>query len=246
MIIFPAIDILDGRAVRLRQGSYDDVTRYNDDPVEQAISFALAGASWIHVVDLNGAREGRSVNQGTIRRILANVSISIEIGGGMRTIEAIDSYIEAGADRIVLGTKLATDPAFVAEAVERFGERLVAGIDARDGIVAVSGWTEGSGIPADHLVSRLGEMGIGHLVFTDIASDGMQTGVDVERYLEISRLAGFPVVASGGIASIEDVRALAAHPEAIEGAISGKAIYEGRLDLAEALKAASGEVGDAR
>ncbi len=240
MILFPAIDILDGRAVRLKQGSYDDVTTYNDDPVEQAAAFAQAGAEWIHVVDLNGAKEGTACNQKTISRILEQTGVFIEVGGGMRSIATIDSYIEAGAERIVLGTKLATDPDFVDEAVRLFGNHLVAGVDARDGMVAVSGWTESGGVSADELVGRLSTMGICHLVYTNIESDGMQTGIDVDAYLRIAETAGFPVVASGGVATISDIEALAAHPEAIEGAISGKAIYEGTLDLKAAIEAARG------
>lgn len=237
MIVFPAIDILDGQAVRLAQGLYDDVTTYNPDPVDQAAAFAAAGAEWIHIVDLDGARSGETENHRVIERILSSVDIGIEVGGGIRSLETIGKYAEAGARRLVLGTKLATDPAFVNEAVREFGELLVAGIDARDGIVKVSGWTEGDSLRADDLIARLGDMGIGHLVYTDIANDGMSTGIDVERYLEVSRLAGFPVVASGGIASIADIEALAAHPEAIEGAITGRAVYEGTLDLAAALEA---------
>lgn len=235
MILFPAIDILGGEAVRLAQGSYEDVTSYNPDPVAQAEQFAEAGAEWIHIVDLDGARSGETENDKVIGRILASVDIGIEVGGGIRTLQTIARYVEAGARRLVLGTKLATDPRFVEEAVREFGGYLVAGIDARDGIVKVSGWTEGDGLLADDLIARLGDMGIGHLVYTDIANDGMQTGIDMGRYLEVARIAGFPVVASGGVASIEDIRALAAHPEAIEGAITGKAVYEGTLDLGAAL-----------
>ncbi len=240
MILFPAIDILDGRAVRLRQGSYDDVTKYHDDPAQQASVFAEAGAKWIHVVDLNGAKEGRAVNQSTITRIIEESGVNVEVGGGMRSIEIIDSYIEAGAKRIVLGTKLARDPNFAKEAANRFGEMIVAGIDARDAYVSVSGWTEAESIPADDLVARLKDLGICHLVYTDISRDGMQSGIDVQRYLELSKIAGFKVVASGGVASIEDIKALAAHPQAIEGAIVGKAIYEGRLDVREALAVVAG------
>lgn len=236
MIFFPAIDILDGQAVRLAQGSYSDVTLYNPDPVDQAAIFAEAGAEWIHIVDLDGARKGESSNDETIGRILSQSDIGIEVGGGIRTLETIDRYVEAGARRIVLGTKLATDPSFVEDAVREFGDYLVAGIDAKDGMVAIRGWTESEGLIADDLVSRLGDMGIGHLVYTDISRDGMQTGIDADRYVELSEIAGFPVVASGGVATIGDLEALVACGDAIEGAISGKAIYEKTLDLAEALE----------
>lgn len=235
MILFPAIDILGGQAVRLAQGSYSDVTLYNPDPVDQASAFAEAGAEWIHIVDLDGARTGETENDRTIARILEQTDIGIEVGGGIRTLETIGRYVEAGARRIVLGTKLATDPAFVEEAVGEFGDYLVAGIDAKDGRVAVRGWTESGGLMADDLVSRLGDMGIQHLVYTDISRDGMQTGIDVDRYVELAGIAGFPVVASGGIATMDDIEALAAAGEAIEGAIAGKAIYENSLDLSEAL-----------
>lgn len=243
MKLFPAIDILDGKAVRLTQGRYDEVKAYNPDPVDQAERFSAAGASWIHIVDLDGARTGRTENDKVIARILDSVDIGIEVGGGIRSLETISRYAEAGARRIVLGTKLATDRPFVDAAVAEFGDLLVAGIDARDGIVKVSGWTADDGILADDLVSQLGDMGIGHLVYTDIGRDGMQSGIDVDRYVELAQIAGFPVVASGGIATIEDIRALAAHPESIEGAITGRAIYEGTLDLGQALLEFSGNEG---
>lgn len=235
MLFFPAIDILDGQAVRLAQGSYDEVTRYNPDPVAQAVEFERLGANWIHVVDLDGARTGVTENDAVIRRILEQTSLGIEVGGGLRTLEVLERYVAAGASRLVLGTKLATDPAFVAEAVEAFGDYLVAGIDARDGSVAISGWEDDARIDARELVGRLGDMGLRHLVFTDISNDGMQTGIDVDLYVELAGIAGFPVVASGGVSSIDDIRALAAAGDAIEGVIAGRAVYEGALDVVEAL-----------
>lgn len=235
MIIFPAIDILDGKAVRLAQGSYSDVTQYNPDPVDQAISFAEAGARWIHVVDLDGAKKGVTQNHKVVEKILQSVNLGIEIGGGIRSLESISKYVEAGAKRIVLGTKLATDPKFVEDAVKEFGDYLVAGVDAKDGMVAISGWTESEGLKADDLVARLQDMGIGHLVYTNIANDGMRTGIDIDRYVELSKIAGFPVVVSGGVASIDDVEKAMAHCECIEGIIIGKAIYEKSVDLEEAL-----------
>ena len=236
MLMFPAIDILDGKAVRLSQGSYSDVTQYNPDPVAQAIEFAQAGAQWIHIVDLDGAKKGVTQNHQVIERILSNVNIGIEVGGGIRSLESIEKYVNAGATRIVLGTKLATDPDFVREAVANYGQYLVAGIDAREGKVAISGWTEKQQVDAAELVGQLRDLGIFHLVYTDIANDGMQTGIDVDLYKRISDIAGFAVVASGGVASIKDIIALKAAGSAIEGVIAGRAIYEGTLDLRQALE----------
>ncbi len=235
MIFFPAIDILDGHAVRLAQGSYSQVTSYNPDPVGQAAIFADAGAQWVHVVDLDGAKKGVTHNHKTIERIISQPKLNIEVGGGIRTLETIAGYVEAGAKRIVLGTKLATDPAFVEEAVREFGPYLVAGIDAKDGKVAVRGWTESDGIDAFDLVSNLYGMGIGHLVYTDISRDGMQTGIDSDLYGKLADAAGFPVVASGGVANIDDIKALMGLGGKIEGVIAGKAVYENKIDLREAL-----------
>lgn len=242
MIVFPAIDLLGGRAVRLAQGDYERVTVYNEDPVAQAREFAEAGAEWIHVVDLDGARDGVPGNTAVIERIVAEVGIPVQVGGGIRTLETLERLEAAGASRMVLGTKLATDPAFVREAVARFGERIVAGIDARDGMVAVEGWREGTATPAAALVAELRDLGIRHLVYTDISRDGMQTGVNVDAYEQIAETAGFPVIASGGVSTLDDFRELAAlGPDVIEGAITGRALYEGAFKLKHAIRAARGE-----
>jgi len=241
MLLLPAIDLLGGKVVRLSKGSYDAVTIYNDDPVEQAYRFIEAGARWIHIVDLDGARSGVPMNADVIERILAashadGHDISIEIGGGVRTLDALNTWAEAGVSRIVVGTRLAKDPAFVDEAVKLIGDRLVAGVDARDGEVAVSGWEKGSGIPVHLLVKRLSNQGIRHMVYTDISRDGMQTGIDATAYRLIANLAGFPVVASGGIGSLDDIRALAElGDDKVEGAIVGRALYEGTFPLSAAL-----------
>lgn len=242
MIVFPAIDLLGGRAVRLAQGDYDRVTVYNEDPVAQAREFVEAGAEWIHVVDLDGARDGVPGNTAVIERIVAEVGIPVQTGGGIRTLETLTRLVGAGASRMVLGTKLATDPAFVREAVATFGDRIVAGIDARDGQVAVEGWREGTATPAAELVAELRDLGIRHLVYTDISRDGMQTGVSVDAYEEIAETAGFPVIASGGVSTLDDFRELAAlGPDVIEGAITGRALYEGAFKLKHAIRAARGE-----
>lgn len=242
MIVFPAIDLLAGRAVRLAQGDYDRVTVYNEDPVAQAREFADAGAEWVHVVDLDGARDGVPGNTAVIERIVSEIGIPVQTGGGIRTLDTLERLSAAGASRMVLGTKLATDPEFVRAAVERFGDKIVAGIDARDGLVAVEGWREGTATPAAELVAELRDFGIRHLVYTDISRDGMQTGVSVEAYEQISETAGFPVIASGGVSTLDDFRELAAlGPDVIEGAITGRALYEGAFKLKHAIRAARGE-----
>jgi len=242
MIVLPAIDILGGRAVRLAQGDYDRVTVYNDDPVAQARTFAEQGAEWVHVVDLDGARDGVPGNIDVVERIVREVGIPVEVGGGIRTLDTMQRLADAGVSRMVLGTKLATDPAFVREAVARFGDAVTAGIDARDGMVAVEGWREGTSTPASELVAELRDLGIGHLVYTDISRDGMQTGVNVDAYESIAETAGFPVIASGGVSTLDDFAALAAlGPDAVEGAITGRALYEGAFSLKHAIRAARGE-----
>lgn len=238
MFLLPAIDILGGKAVRLAKGDYAQVTVYNDDPVAQARLFEEAGAEWLHVVDLDGAKSGRADNIEVIERIMAQTSLKVEVGGGVRSIEAVERLLDAGVTRAVLGTALVRDPAFAREAVERFGgDALVAGIDARDGEVAVSGWCEGSGIAAHELARRMAAVGYRHLVYTDIARDGMQTGIDPAAYAAMAEAFGHPVVASGGVASIADIEALAPVAASIEGVIAGRAIYEGSLGVAEGVAA---------
>ena len=242
MIVFPAIDILGGRAVRLAQGDYERVTVYNEDPVAQAWEFVEQGAEWIHIVDLDGARTGVPANIACIERIARETGARVETGGGIRTVETLERLVVAGAERCVLGTKLATDPAFVRAAVERFGGAIVGGIDARGGMVAVEGWREGTATSASVLVAELRELGVRHLVYTDIARDGMQTGINAPAYVGVAVTAGFPVVASGGVSTLTDIRDLAKlGPAIIEGVIAGRAIYEGAFTLPEALAAARGE-----
>jgi phosphoribosylformimino-5-aminoimidazole carboxamide ribotide isomerase len=235
MDLLPAIDILDGAAVRLAKGDYARVTVYNASPVDQAKEFEQKGARWIHVVDLNGARSGSPENIDLVERIVTQTSLSVEVGGGVRAIDTIARLVDAGAARVVLGTKLVTDKEFAQAAVEDFGDALTAGIDAKGGEVAIQGWREGAGVPAADLVREMGAMGYRHLVFTDIARDGMQTGIDAAAYERIASAFGHPVIASGGVATIDDVRALRAVADSIEGVITGRAVYEGTLDLEEAL-----------
>jgi len=238
MNILPAIDLLDGKVVRLAQGDYERVTVYHEDPVAQAHEFFDSGATWLHVVDLNAARTGQPHNTASIAAIAAELpQLNMQVGGGMRTLEAISTMLEAGVTRTVVGSKLAKDPAFAKEAVASFGaESLVAGIDARDGIVAVDGWTTMSSIPAPELVGELSSIGLRHLVYTDISRDGMQTGIQPELYAAVATAAGFPVIVSGGVASLADIEAAKVlGPTLIEGVIIGKAYYEGEIDIRDAV-----------
>lgn len=243
MNLLPAIDILGGKAVRLAQGDYQRVTVYNDDPVAQARSFADEGATWLHVVDLDGARDGVPGNAEVITRIIAETGLKVEVGGGVRTLDTLGRYVEAGATRVVMGTALIKSPQTVEQAVARYGSVVTAGIDARDGYVAVEGWVDSSRIAATELVARLGQMGIAYLVYTDISRDGMQTGIDAAAYACIAQASGVGVIASGGISTLDDLRALSAAaadvqgPGYLEGAITGRAIYEGSFSVAQGLDA---------
>lgn len=242
MLLFPAIDLIAGQVVRLRQGDRSQMDVYSDDPVAVALDFAARGARWIHVVDLSATfgedADALTKNARAIEAICRVEGISVDTGGGVRDMAAIERLANAGAKRIAIGTALVRDPAFAREAAERYGELLVADVAAKAGQVRVNGWREGEGIGADELVARLAELGYRHLVFTDVARDGMQTGIDAMAYRHIAQVAGFPVVASGGIATLDDLRALAElGPDVIEGAITGRALYEGAFTLEEALEA---------
>lgn len=245
MILFPAIDLIDGKVVRLERGDRSRMTVYSDDPVAVARSFADAGARWVHVVDLSAAfgedEPARAANLRAIRAICGIEGLSVDAGGGVRSLARIDELAAAGAARIALGTVLVTEPGFAEVAARGFGELLVADIAAREGQVKVNGWRDGVQREALDLVAELAALGFKHLVFTDIARDGMQTGVDVGAYRAIARTAGFPVVASGGISTLDDIRRLAAAGGGvIEGAITGRALYEGSFALEDALAAAEG------
>ena len=238
MYLLPAIDILDGRAVRLAKGDYAQVTVYNDDPVDQARKFEAQGATWIHVVDLDGARTGVPENIAIVERIVRETSLSVEVGGGIRTLETLERLADIGAARMVLGTALVNDPDLARAAVERVGgDRLTAGIDAKSGEVAVSGWIEGSGVAACNLAREMGTAGFKHIVYTDIARDGMQTGLDVQAYVQMAEAFGHPVIASGGVASVSDIERLAPVASSIEGVITGRAVYEGTLTVEEGVAA---------
>ncbi len=237
MYLLPAIDILGGKAVRLAKGDYAKVTVYNDDPVEQAKRFEDAGATWLHMVDLDGAKSGNADNAAVVERVIRSTTLKVEIGGGLRNMEVLARLADAGASRMVLGTALVRDPEFAQAAIEEYGDMLAAGIDAKSGEVAVGGWIEGSGIQADELARRMAALGYRHLVYTDIARDGMQTGIDEQAYVRMAEAFGAPVIASGGVAGLDDIHRLAQVAQSIEGVIAGRAIYEGTLPLEEALSA---------
>ena len=237
MYVFPAIDLYQGKVVRLAQGDYDRVTVYNDSPLEQAQYFADQGASWIHIVDLDGAKTGTPANIELIKEIAQKVPAHIEVGGGVRSREAAQSLLSAGVARVVLGTKLATDFDFTRELVAEFGpDKLVAGVDARDGKVATQGWIKESTLRSDVLVAQLAELGLRHLVYTDIARDGMKTGIDVSKYETIAAAAGFPVIVSGGVSTLDDFERLRTLGDnVVEGVISGRALYEKEFDVSSAI-----------
>lgn len=237
MYLLPAIDILDGRAVRLAKGDYAQVTVYNEDPVAQAQLFEEAGAEWIHVVDLDGAKTGVPKNHDLITRIVAATSLKVEVGGGVRSMEALNRLMDAGASRVVLGTALVRDPEFAQTAIETYGDALAAGIDAKNGEVAIAGWREGSGVAATELAAQMSALGYRHLVYTDIARDGMQSGLEREAYERMAAAFGRPVIASGGVANLSDIDRLAPVAASIEGIITGRAVYEGTLDVAEGVVA---------
>ncbi len=243
MILFPAIDLVAGKVVRLSRGDRSKMDVYADDPVAVARDFAARGARWIHVVDLSATfgegEEALCANYRAIEGICRLEGVSVDVGGGVRSIESIERLVEVGVGRIALGTVLVRDPELARRAVARFGELLVADVAARDGRVKVNGWREGADVLAERLVEDLATMGFRHLVFTDIARDGMQTGIDADAYVRMARLAGFPIIASGGIAGLEDIRTLAElGPRLVEGAICGRALFEGNFTLEEALAAA--------
>ncbi|MDO8880126.1 MAG: 1-(5-phosphoribosyl)-5-[(5-phosphoribosylamino)methylideneamino]imidazole-4-carboxamide isomerase [Coriobacteriia bacterium] len=233
MIIFPAIDILDGRAVRLMQGRLDAVTVYNERPVDQARQFIDAGAEWIHVVDLDGAVLGTPANIDLVHRIAA-LGVPVQTGGGIRSMDTIERMFDAGVKRVVLGTALVREPGLVAEACDRY-DGIVAGIDARDGKVAIEGWREGTDHGVLELIRELELLGVKRLAYTDISKDGMQTGVNYGAYRALVSQIDIPVVASGGVSTLDDIRDLVTLGAQLEGVIVGRALYENSFTLADAI-----------
>jgi phosphoribosylformimino-5-aminoimidazole carboxamide ribotide isomerase len=236
MLIIPAIDLKDGQCVRLRQGLMDDSTVYGDDPVEMAARWVAAGTRRLHLVDLNGAFDGKPINGDAVTAIAkAYPDLPIQIGGGIRDLKTIERYIDAGVNYLIIGTKAVKEPAFVAEACKEFPGHIIVGLDAKEGLVATDGWAEVSDIKATELAKRFEQDGVESIVYTDISRDGMMQGVNVEQTLTMAQASGIPVIASGGITNMDDIHALqAVAAEGILGAITGRAIYEGTLDVAEA------------
>ncbi len=236
MIVIPAIDLKNGRCVRLIQGDMDRETVYSDNPPEMALHWQQLGAELLHVVDLDGAVEGVPRNLELVGRIVRELAIPVEVGGGIRTLDTMASYLKAGVSRVVLGTKAAEDPAFLAEACRQFPGQVVAGIDARDGYVAVKGWTETTSRRAADLALEMADAGVCTIIFTDIQRDGMQTGPNIESTRALAEAVSVPVIASGGVSSLSDVRAvLEIERFGVSGVITGRAIYAGTLDLREAI-----------
>jgi phosphoribosylformimino-5-aminoimidazole carboxamide ribotide isomerase len=236
VILFPAIDLKDGHCVRLKLGDMAEATVFNTDPAAQARSFQAQGFEWVHVVDLNGAFAGKPVNGAAVDAILAAVSVPVQLGGGIRDHATIDLWLEKGIRRVILGTIAVRDPGLVKDACRRHPGRIVVGIDARDGKVAVEGWAETSQMTAVELARRFEDAGVAAIVFTDIGRDGMLKGLNLEATAALARATRIPVIASGGLASLADVEALLRPEHAmLEGAITGRALYDGRLDAQAAL-----------
>lgn len=238
MIIFPAIDIIGGKAVRLYQGDYEKKTVYADNPLEVAAHFCKAGATAIHLVDLEGAKSGDTPNFDTVIAIKQATGLFCEIGGGIRSMETTERYLEAGIDRVILGTAALKDEAFLKQAVARYGEKITVGVDIKDGFVAIKGWTEKSDADAYSFCEEMQSLGVKHLICTDISKDGAMRGTNLELYQYLSENLDIAITASGGVSSIENVRQLTAMQ--LYGAIIGKAYYTGAIDLKEAIEVANG------
>ena len=237
MILFPAIDLKNGEAVRLEQGDMARATVFHRDPAEQARTFASQGFEYLHIVDLDGAFAGKPMNAAAVERILAAVRIPVQLGGGVRDHATIEGWLGKGVTRVIIGTAAVRDPALVKAAAKRFPGRVAVGLDARDGKVAVQGWAESSELSVLDIARRFEDAGVAAIVYTDIARDGMLKGLNIDATIGLADAVSIPVIASGGLASLDDIRALL-HPRAkkLAGAIAGRALYDGRFDAAAALK----------
>ncbi len=236
MRLFPAIDLKDGQCVRLRQGLMEEATVFGDDPAAQARAFEQLGFDYLHVVDLNGAFEGEPVNAAAVRAILETLSIPVQLGGGIRSMTQIERWLTEGVARVILGTVAVRDPELVREAAAAFPGKVVVGIDARDGLVAIEGWAETSELTATELAKRFEDAGVAAIIHTDISRDGLLTGLNLDATAALACEVSIPTIASGGLAGIEDIRRLMQPDYAmLEGAIAGRALYDGRLDAKEAL-----------
>ena len=234
MNIFPAIDIVKGSAVRLYKGDYDQMTVYSDNPADIACDFESAGCKYIHLVDLEGAKSGTTPNIETIKKIRANCNLFMEIGGGIRTMETIKTYLDVGVNRVILGTAAVNDEEFLKEALSAYGDKIAVGVDIKDGFVAIKGWTEKSSYSGMDFCRKMQQMGVKTIICTDISKDGAMKGINRELYKELSQSLDIDIIASGGVSTIDDVKALAAMD--LYGAIIGKAYYTSAIDLKEALE----------
>ena len=236
MIIYPAIDIRGGRCVRLTEGRFDAETVFADDPAEMALKWAGLGAEFLHLVDLDGALAGEGRNVPVIERILQSVSIPVQLGGGIRNLETIEKLLSLGVNRLILGSAAVKNPQLVEEACKKYPGHIAVGIDAKNGDVAIEGWGKGSGVAATELAKKMAAYGVETIIYTDISRDGMLSGVNVEATAALARACGVPIIASGGVASLEDIRRVkAVESDGVQGCIIGKAIYTGAVDLKAAL-----------
>ena len=236
MYIYPAIDLYDGKAVRLYKGDYAQMTVYSENPAEVAKDFAAAGASHIHLVDLEGAKKGSPANLETISKIIEAANLFVEVGGGIRSLETVEQYLAIGVDRVILGTAAVTDPEFLEAALARYGEKIAVGVDLKDGYVAIKGWTETSGLTAEAFFAKMEALGVKTAICTDISRDGAMKGTNRELYRELSGKFAIDLIASGGVSTLEDVQALAEMN--LHGAIIGKAYYIGAIDLKTVIEVA--------
>jgi len=234
MLIFPAIDLYDGNAVRLYKGDYAQMTVYSHDPLSVARDFEASGAKWIHMVDLEGAKTGGTPNLEVVRRVAQETGLKVEVGGGIRSMEVVRAYLENGVSRVILGTAAVTDPAFLEAAVAAYGEKIAVGVDLKDGFVAIRGWTETSELEAFQFCRRMEALGVRTIICTDISRDGAMQGANHGLYQKLSEEFSLQIIASGGVSSLEDVKALA--EMGLYGAIIGKAYYTGAVKLTEAIE----------
>ena len=236
MLIFPAIDLYEGKAVRLYKGDYEQMTVYSDSPIELVEDFVEQGAKHLHLIDLEGAKTGQTPNLELIRDIRALSPLFTQVGGGIRSMDVVDAYLNAGVDRVILGTAAVTDPVFLEEAIKEFGDKIAVGADIKNGYIAISGWTESSGIDAFSFCRRMQDLGVKTLICTDISRDGTMQGTNRNLYRTLSKRHDMNIIASGGVSSMDDIRALRAME--LYGAVIGKAYYTGAIKISEALEVA--------
>ena len=235
MILFPAIDLYEKKAVRLFKGDYNQMTVYSENPIEIALEFCSAGATHIHMVDLEGAKDGTTPNLSIVEQVAKETDLFIEIGGGIRTMETVDRYLSCGVSRVILGTAAVTDPAFLEKAVSAYGGKIAVGADVKDGMIAIKGWLESSSYTLEAFMERLETLGVANVICTDISKDGAMNGTNRELYKELSRKHSIAITASGGVSTMEDIKAL--RDMELYGAIIGKAYYTGAIKISEALEA---------